>query len=134
VLRASRARWGHLLVSDLSSPGHSKTCLRSDRLIHSLSHGYARQPEPAAHVGRGEPDRAHHYPAGTFGTAYCGNHDEAVEVVIDGDPVCHRVLRAFMRSTRSSRQRTRPRRRRRRCRRCGRELPRIFGRPSRGSR
>lgn len=35
------------------------------------------------------------WPAGTFGTAYCGNRDEAVEGVIDADPVAAAV-RALM--------------------------------------
>ena len=35
------------------------------------------------------------WPAGTFWSAYCGNRDEAVEVVIEADPVATAV-RAFM--------------------------------------
>ena len=35
------------------------------------------------------------WPAGTFWSAYCGNRDEAVEGVIDADPIATGV-RAFM--------------------------------------
>jgi hypothetical protein len=39
------------------------------------------------------------WPSGTFWTAYCGNRDEAVESVIDADPVATTVRTAMMKMT-----------------------------------
>ena len=54
------------------------------------------------------------WPKGTFGAAYCGNLDEAVEGVIDADPIATAV-RAFMAARTVGR--------------FGREPPRIFWAP-----
>ena len=67
------------------------------------------------------------WPQGTFWAAYSGNRDEAIEGVIDADPVATAV-RAFM-AKQAAEQAANIRRRRRRCGRCGRELPRIFWAP-----
>ena len=65
---------------------------------------------PTSRCGR-RPAKPRSGPSGTFWSAYCGNRDEAVEGVIDADPIAAAV-RAVMTRGRS-----------------GREPPRIFWAP-----
>ena len=68
------------------------------------------------------------WPEGTFWAAYSGNRDEAVEGVIDADPVATAV-RAFMAKQTAEQVAMQAQAASRRCGRCGRELPRNFWAP-----